>query len=105
MRKLTRKMTRKNERPYLDQARATYRELHGRDITRVEDLASGADAILPTLPEELHGWGWVLDAETGQIESPYYGNRYRMNMPEIDRQRVEDWTGRDPLAVPRESLP
>jgi hypothetical protein len=90
---------------YLDQARATYRELHGRDITSVEDLASGANAILPTLPEELHGWGWVLDAETGQIESPYYGNRYRMNMPEIDRQRVEDWTGRDPLAVPRESLP
>ena len=87
----------------LDQAREAYRAIHGRDIARVEDLVTGVNAVLPTMPEELHGWGWVLDAESGQIESPYYGNRYRMNMLAIDRQRVESWTGRNPLAPPTEA--
>ena len=88
---------------YLDQAREVYRERHGRDIARVEDLAEGRDAVLSQLPAELHGWGWVLDPETGQIESSYLAHRYRLNMQAVDRQRVEKWTGRDPLAVPEES--
>jgi hypothetical protein len=88
---------------YLEQAREVYRERVGRDITSVEDLVSGRDAVLSALPEELHGWGWVLDPETGQIESSYVGHRYRLNLHEVDRERVEKWTGRDPLATPQES--
>ena len=87
----------------LDQARLVYREREGRDIEKVEDLASGKDAILRELPAELHGWGWVLDSETRRIQSPYYGHRYRLNLQESDRARVEQWTGRDPLARGEES--
>jgi plasmid stabilization system protein ParE len=88
----------------LDQARAVYRKREGRDIEKVEDLATGSAAILSELPAEVHGWGWVLDPETGHIQSPYYGRRYRLNMQQSDRERVEQWTGRDPLAEDGESL-
>jgi len=88
---------------YLDQAREVYRERVGRDITSVDDLVAGRDAVLRELPPELHGWGWVLDAETGQIVSSYIGHRYRLNMQPLDRQRVGSWTGRDPLAAPKEA--
>ena len=87
----------------LDQARAVYRKREGRDIEKVEDLATGDAAILSELPAELHGWGWVLDPESGRIQSPYYGRRYRLNMQESDRDRVEQWTGRDPLSKGEES--
>jgi len=88
---------------YLDQAREVYRERVGRDIASVDDLVAGRDAVLRALPEEVHGWGWVLDPKTGQIESAYVGHRYRLNMHDADRERVEKWTGRDPLAAPREA--
>lgn len=89
----------------LDQARDAYRKRSGRDIGRVEDLASGPDAVLPRLPDEPNGWSWKLDEETGQIESAFYGSRYRLNMHATDRQRVERWTGRDPVTSPGESHP
>jgi len=81
----------------LDQARAVYRKREGRDIESIEDLATGSAAILSELPAELHGWGWVLDPETRRIQSSYYGQRYRPYMQALDRKRVEQWTGRDPL--------
>jgi hypothetical protein len=90
---------------YLDQARGVYRERVGRDIKRVEDLATGRDAVLAELPPEPHGWGWVVDEKSGRIQSPYYGRRYRLNMNEVDRQRVEHWTGRDPLSASEEARP
>ena len=90
---------------YLDEARVVYRDRNGRDIETVEDLASGPDPVLRELPPELHGWGWVVDPESGQIESPYYNRRYHLNMHDIDRQRVEAWTGRDPLAGAKGDLP
>ncbi len=83
---------------YLDQARAVYRDRNGRDIAKVEDLTAGRDAVLSELPPELHGWGWVLDPADGQIVSSYYNRRYHLNMLDIDRERVQKWTGRDPLA-------
>jgi hypothetical protein len=90
---------------YLDEARLVYRDRHGRDIEKVEDLASGRDPVLRELPPELHGWGWVLDPDSGQIESPYYNRRYHLTMHDVDRQRVERWTGRDPLAGVKGELP
>jgi hypothetical protein len=61
--------------------------------------------VLAKLPPEPHGWGWVVDEKSGRIQSPYYGRRYRLNMHEVDRQRVELWTGRDPLSAPEEDRP
>ncbi len=87
----------------LDQARDVYRKREGRDIEKVEDLATGDAAILSELPAEVHGWEWVLDPETGRIESSYYGRRYRLNLQESDRARIEEWTGRDPVAKDEES--
>lgn len=76
----------------LDRARELYRKLHGRDIASVDDLAKGPDPILPELPPDVHGWGWVLDPKTGQIESAYYGTRYRLNLHPTDQKRLEEWS-------------
>jgi hypothetical protein len=64
---------------FLEQARLVYRQRTGRDIDSVEELTEGRDAVLSELPPEPHGWEWVLDADTGEIESSYYGHRYRLN--------------------------
>jgi hypothetical protein len=61
---------------FLDGAREEYRKRHGRDIAAVEDLVRGDGAVLRKLPPEPNGWEWVLDPETGQIVSSYYGKRY-----------------------------
>jgi hypothetical protein len=63
---------------YLDQARAVYRERTGHDIQRIQDLAGGPDAVIAELPPEPHGWEWMLDPRTGDIESSYYRHRYRL---------------------------
>ena len=76
---------------FLDQAREAYRARHGRDITSLDDLTRGPDAVLPKLPPDVHGWGWVLDATTGQIESAFYGTRYRLNLHPTDQKRLEEW--------------
>lgn len=78
----------------LDAARELHRARHGRDIAAVEDLVSGPDPVLPALPPELHGWGWVLDAETGRIESAYYGHRYRLHLNRAQHDTLEQGGGR-----------
>ena len=90
---------------YLDEARLVYRDRNGRDIEKVEDLTTGRDAVLRELPPELHGWGWVLEPVDGQIVSSYYNRRYHLNLQDIDRQRVESWTGHDPLAGVKGATP
>lgn len=80
---------------FLDQAREAYRRIHGRDIASVEDLTRGPDPVLPGLPPDVHGWGWVLDPQTGQIESAFYGARYRLNLHPTDQKRLEEWTRRE----------
>jgi hypothetical protein len=64
----------------LDAARARYRERHGRDIERVEDLVAGSEPVLRALPPELHGWEWVIDETTGRIVSSWYGSRYEPHL-------------------------
>ena len=61
----------------LDKAREVYKRRFGRDITSVQDLASGPEPVMKRLPPEVNGWEWVLDEETGEIESSFYGIRYR----------------------------
>ncbi len=60
----------------LDAARAAFKERHGRDITRVEDLVEGAEPVLKALPKELHDFEWTIDADSGRIVSSWYGHRY-----------------------------
>jgi hypothetical protein len=80
---------------YLDQARDEYRRRNGRDITNVEDLARGPDPVLSDVPPDVHGWGWVLDPQTGQIESAFYGTRYQLNLHPTDQKRLEEWSRRE----------
>jgi hypothetical protein len=75
----------------LDAARAAFKARRGRDIKRVEELAEGPDRVLAQLPPDLHGWGWVLDPESGEIESAYYERRYRVSMQPMDRERQQRW--------------
>jgi hypothetical protein len=74
----------------LDRARAEYKKRNGRDIERVEDLATGPSPVLRRLPRELHGWEWELDEE-GRIVSSYYGRRYELNFHETDQARRKAW--------------
>ncbi len=74
----------------LDRARAKYRERHGRDIARVADLA-GPDGVLRRLPREPHGWEWEIDAETGEIVSSWYGERYRLHSDPEARAQIDGW--------------
>lgn len=76
---------------FLDQAREAYRNQNGRDIDRVEDLVEGAAAVLLSLPEEPHGWEWVL-GDDGEILSSYVGRRYQLNLQERDRARQQKWS-------------
>ncbi len=72
----------------LDRARAAFRERHGRDIERVEELASGSAPVLRALPAEPFGEGWALDA-AGVIVSARLGHRYEPQIDLTNRQRVE----------------
>ncbi len=79
---------------FLDEARAEYWRRNGRDIERVADLLAGPDPVLRQLPRaqlDLDGFEWILDPETGQIVSSYYGIRYQLHEGESDRARRERW--------------
>lgn len=79
---------------FLDDARAEFWERHGRDIERVEDLLAGPEPVLRALPlaqTQLEGFHWVLDEESGQIVSSFYGIRYGLHEHPLDRERRERW--------------
>lgn len=71
----------------LDAARDRYREARGRDIERVEDLASGRWAVLPGIPPDPYGQGWTLSEADGRIVSVKLGRRYEPWLHENDRKR------------------
>jgi hypothetical protein len=75
----------------LDVARKAYREANGRDIESVEDLLKGPYPILQRLPPEPHDWEWVLDEETDEIVSSYYGHRYKPFYDPEERANREGW--------------
>lgn len=75
----------------LDAARLEYWRRHGRDLARVEDLLTGASPVLRGLPPahpHFPGFAWVLDRETGQITSSFYGSRYRLYNQKTDGARL-----------------
>ncbi len=82
---------------YLDDARVEYWRRHGRDLARVEDLLRGPIPLLQQLPPahpHFPGFGWMLDPETDQITSTFYGSRYRLFNHTRDSQRLERWRKR-----------
>jgi hypothetical protein len=79
---------------FLDDARVEYWRRNGRDIEQVADLLAGPNPVLQRLPRaQLHldGFEWILDPETGQIVSSYYGIRYQLHETQTDRNRKQEW--------------
>lgn len=72
---------------HLDRAREIFKKWHGRDIDRVEELASLEPKVLSQLPPEPHGWEWVLD-ERGRIVSSYVGYRYEVKLDARNRALI-----------------
>ena len=73
---------------YLDAAREEYWRRHGDDIESVEDLVGGPDPILPQLPPahpHFDFYDWMLDDESGQIVSSFYGTRYELHIDRAGR--------------------
>jgi hypothetical protein len=73
----------------LDAARERYRERHGRDIEKVEDLLAGPHPVLAALPPEPQGGGWTLEPSTHQIVSDVLKHRYEAKIDAVNRKRVE----------------
>jgi hypothetical protein len=79
----------------LDQARAVYKKIHGRDIRSVADLLRGPDPILRALPREPHGGEWIIDKKTGRIVSTYYGMRWELHSPgPAERRFMYGWASK-----------
>jgi tetratricopeptide (TPR) repeat protein len=93
----------------LDRAREAYQKLHGVDIEFVEQLALGAKAVLPRLPDPeppslplplRRGSKWEIDEESGQIVSSYYGRRYEVHVDAYSRTKLETMRRQDEPAAP-----
>lgn len=83
---------------FLDHARVEYRKARGRDIERVEDLASGPRRVMSALPDPepdslpralKRGSSWLLDADSDKFVSSYYGRRYELHASAFDQQMLE----------------
>lgn len=72
----------------LDAARERYRERHGRDIERVEDLVRGPAPVLAALPRDPSGGGWTLEPYTGEIVSDALRHRYSAKIDATNRRRI-----------------
>ncbi|MCH2184802.1 hypothetical protein MK280_02915 [Myxococcota bacterium] len=84
----------------LDSARAAFREREGRDLESVVELVAGPDPILARLPsadptraagESGAPSSWLIDDQSGQIVSDYYGRRYKLNFASDRALRMEEW--------------
>jgi hypothetical protein len=75
----------------LDAGRERYRTRFGRDISRVEDLLQGDPPVMAKLPPEPHDWEWEIDEETGEIQSSWYGARYRPHFDPATKAKHTGW--------------
>ena len=85
---------------YLDQARAAYQELAGRDIEDVADLITEPHRMMSDLPDPepkslpdslRRGSSWEIDEKTNRIVSSYLGKRYEVHYTGVDQQRLKSW--------------
>ena len=75
-------------------------------MERVADLLDGPNPIVETLPRaQLHldGFEWILEPETRQITSSYYGSRYQLHVTPTDRLRQERWRAQRELETGTET--
>jgi hypothetical protein len=72
----------------LDAARERYREIHGRDIERVEDLVAGPEPLLRALPPDPSGGHWTLESYTGAIVSSALRHRYEAKIDAVNRRHI-----------------
>ncbi|MEM7408947.1 MAG: hypothetical protein AAF430_01770 [Myxococcota bacterium] len=88
----------------LDQARQAFRERHGRDIERPDELWAGPLRVIRVMPPahpHFEGFAWEF-AETGEIVSSFYGTRYRVHVHMQDERRRRKWR-EDEHAIPEEA--
>jgi len=67
----------------LDAARARFVERHGRYVGSARELWAGPLRVIERAPSahpEYDGAFWMLDEDTGEIVSSYYGKRYRLHV-------------------------
>jgi tetratricopeptide (TPR) repeat protein len=79
---------------YLDEARTAYWERHGEDIQAPADLWSGPRAVIQRVPPphpHFPGFEWAIDAETQEIISTFYGQRYRLYVHASDMGFRRKW--------------
>ncbi len=88
---------------FLDRAREAYRKLSGRDVERIEDLASGPFRVIEKLPAphpDALPPGAAPDAaweigEDGRVVSTYYGARYEVHYSPAGGSIVADEARRE----------
>ena len=72
----------------LDAARERYREIHGRDIERVEELAEGPAPVLRALPPDPSGGRWTLEPYPGAIVSSALRHRSEAKIDAVNRRHI-----------------
>jgi len=86
---------------FLDRAREAFEKLNGRDIRSVEELVNAPHPLISVLPNPepdalppslRQGSVWIIDPETNQITSTYYGARYTLHFASYERERAERWS-------------
>ena len=84
---------------HLDRARSIFKELAGRDITAVDELIEGPNAVLRRLPSpepdalpEVYARGsvWRIDPKTDRIVTTFVGKRYEVHFSGYDQKRLEE---------------
>jgi hypothetical protein len=79
---------------FLDHVRAEFQRRHGRDIGDPAELWEGPLRVLDRAPPphpHFQGFAWVLDPESGEIVSSFYGSRYRVHVNPADEARRRGW--------------
>jgi hypothetical protein len=79
---------------YLDAARVEFWRRHGRDIRTPAELWTEPGRVIRVMPPahpHFEGFEWVLDEESREIVSSFYGSRYRLHIHPTDAMRRETW--------------
>jgi tetratricopeptide (TPR) repeat protein len=79
---------------YLDAARAEFWKRNGRDIRSPSELWEGKHPIVRVVPPahpHFPGLEWVIDPESGEIVSSFYGSRYQLHVHSLDVRRRAHW--------------
>lgn len=79
---------------YLDDARIAFWDRFGHDIVKPADLWTGTAPVIRRIPRphpHFDGFDWVIDEETREIVSSFYGQRYRLHIHDADKGFRRQW--------------